>query len=307
MAIKIFISYSSKDIRFVEKIELLLARKFKNKIDTVISAQQKEIGRDISEKIIGNIVECKWFLALLTRNSTSNPTVMHELGYANAFFKSRLITQIIPVVERMKDDSGKYIPIDTGVFFDRNIESAKYIAEEDKWDECINDIAEYLGKVYEKEMKPEHEVLVERAEHLSQFGHNWEAAENYKEAGILLTNQAESEKRIDNYRKAAQQYTKSQYYWEAAEQHNTIGEILEKSGKASEAADEYKNRGDLLGDRRETIWEAANSYVQAGELYEKVGNLPAARYCYERAVELFNAGSNDFEADELRKRLKKLQ
>ena len=124
VAIKMFISCSSEDNRFVDRIELLLARKFRNKIEPVISAQQKKIGVSIPQKIIGNIEECKWFLALLTRNSISNPTVMHELGYANALFKARSITRIIPIVERIRDDSGKYVPIDAGVFFDRNIESA---------------------------------------------------------------------------------------------------------------------------------------------------------------------------------------
>ena len=307
MAIKMFISYSSDDIRFVEKLELLLARKFKNKIDPVISAHQKEIGRDISKKIIGNIEECKWFLTLLTRNSISNPTVMHELGYANALLKPMIITRIIPVVERIKNDSGKYVPIDTGVFFDRNIESAKYIAEEDKWDECINDIEEYLRNAYENEMKPEHEVLEDKARRQSEYGYNWEAAEKYKEAGRALTKSGEIEKAIDNYREAAQQYVKAEYHWEAAQQYNTIARILEKSYEPHEAANEYRLKGDLLSENEdEYTWEAAQSFVKAGRLYEKVSDLPAAKSCYEKAVELFDANGNDFEADEIRKRLRKL-
>ena len=305
-----FISYSSKaskDIKFVERIELLLARKFKNKIDPVISAHQKEIGRYIPEKIIGNIEECKWFLVLLTRNSISNPTVMHELGYANALFRSRWLTRIIPIVERIKDDSGKYVPIDTGVFFDRNIESAKYIAEEDKWDECINDVAEYLSNAYEKEIKPNHEVLEERAKQLSEYGYNWEAAQNYKEAGRDLINRGEIEKGIDKYRKAAQQFAKSEYYWEAAQQYNTIASILERSHKINEAANEYKNRGDVLSENTvEYTWESAKAYEKAGGLYEKTGELSTAISCYRRAIELFDMNGNDFEANNVRKRLQKL-
>lgn len=302
-----FISYSSKDIRFVDRIELILARKFKNKIDPVISAHQKEIGRDISEKIIGNIEECKWLLVLLTRNSISNPTVMHELGYANALFRSRRLTRIIPIVEKIKDDSGKYVPIDTGVFFDRNIESAKYIDEENKWDECINDVVEYLNNAYVKQIKPNHEVLEESAKQLLEYGYNWEAAENYKEVGRDLINQGEIEKGIDNYRKAGQQYVKSEYYWEAAQQYNTIASVLEMSHKIHEAANEYKNRGDVLSQNTiEYTWEAAQSYGKAGGLYEKTDDLSAAISCYRRAIELFGMNGNDFEANNVRKRLQRL-
>ena len=84
MSIKMFVSYASENLRFVEKIELLLSRKFRNKIEPVLSVYHKEIGADIPDKIIGHIEECSWFLVLLTRQSISNPTVIHELGYANA-------------------------------------------------------------------------------------------------------------------------------------------------------------------------------------------------------------------------------
>ena len=307
MAIKMFISYSSDDIRFVEKLELLLARKFKNKIEPVLSAQQKEIGGDIPKKILGHIEECKWFSGLLTRNSIINPTVTHELGYANALLKSGIITRIIPIVERVKDTSGKYVPIDTGVFFDRNIESAKYIAEEDKWDECISDLSEYLDRAYEKELKPEHEVLEEQAKQLSEHGYDWEAAEKLKESGRALINQIKIKEGIDNYHKSIELYVKSEHYWEAAQQYNTIAKILEKSYEPHEAANEYRLKGDLLSENEdEYTWEAAQSFVKAGGLYEKVGNLDNARFCYLKAIKLFEANGDDSEADKIRKRLRKV-
>lgn len=306
MAINMFISYSSKDIGFVEKIELLLARKYKQKIDPVISTQQKKIGADIPQKIIGNIEECKWFLAFLTRNSISNPTVMHELGYANALFKSGIITCIIPVVERIRDDTGKYVTIDTGVFFDRSIESAKYVAEEPKWEECINDIAEYLGNAYENEMKPEHKKLEEQANRLSEHGYYWEAAEKNRMAGRDLMNHGEIGEGIDRYRMARKQYAEAEYYWEAAQQYGTIARTFEKSDRPLEAASEYKNRGEVLSDMEEYAWEAATSYEKAGRLFVKGNNLDSARSCYKKAMKIFDQNENEFEAGEIRKRLKKL-
>jgi len=136
MVIKMFISYSSEDIKFVKEIQLLVYTKFRDKIEPVISAQQKAIGVDIPEKIVGHIEECEWFLVLLTYHSISNPTVMHELGYAYGLFKAGKI-RILPIVERIKDNAGKYVPIDVGIFFPKSIESAEYIDEEDKWDRCI--------------------------------------------------------------------------------------------------------------------------------------------------------------------------
>lgn len=306
MTIKMFISHSSSDIIFVERINQLLKTRFKNKIEAVISAQRKEIGTDIPKKIIDNIEECSWFLVLLTRSSITNPTVMHELGYANALLKPGIITRIIPIVERIREGSGKDVPIDTGVFFDRNIESAKYVADEAKWNKCISEIAEYLNNIYTKEMKPSFEVLEERAEQLSKYGYYWEAAEKNRTAAKELIMQGEIQKGIDNYRKAIESYIVAESNWEAAAQHSTIAKLLEKSGKYVEAAKEYRNRGDLLSEMEEYTWEAAKAFEKAGILYTKEHDLTNARIGYDKAILMFEQNDNDFEADSVRKRLRRL-
>jgi len=306
MKIKMFISYSSDDIDFVNRIEQLLKTEFKNKIEVVISAQRKEIGMDIPRKIIGNIEECHWFLALITNSSISNPTVMHELGYANALLKPGIITQIIPIVERRIEDSGKDTSIELGVFFDRNIESAKYFTDETRWDECISDLAEYLSNIYEKEMKPEPEVLEDRSEQLLKYGYYWEAAEKNRFAAKELVRTGDIQRGIANYRQAIERYLIAEQNWEAATQYSTIAKILEKSKKFIEAAREYRNRGDLLNEMEEYSWEAAKAFEKAGFLFAKEQDMKNARLCYEKAILMLEQDEYDSEADNVRKRLKEL-
>lgn len=144
MPVKMFISYSTKDLRFVEKIELLLLKKFRNKINYVISAADKEIGKRIPVKILKHIDECEWFMILLTQNSVPNPTVIFEFGHASTLYRQGKIHLLIPIVERIKNKNGNYVFINTGVFIDQNVESAKYFAEEEKWEGCIRDLEDYL-------------------------------------------------------------------------------------------------------------------------------------------------------------------
>ncbi len=304
MSVKMFVSYSSENLRFVEKIELLISRKFRNKIEPVLSVHHKEIGADIPDKIIGYIEECGWFLVLLTRQSISNPTVIHELGYANALFKAGIIGRIIPIVERVKDNSGKWVTIDTGVFFNRNVESAKYIEGEDKWDECINDIAEYLTNAYETERQPNDEVHADRAKRLSDHGYNWESAERYKQAAADLGRKGEIYKGIEIYRQAIEQYKISEYYWEAASQYANIAKILEKSHKLHDAAIEYLNRGDVLINRVEDYaWETGKSYEKAGKLFKKVGDLMNAKLSIQKAIKIFEENKDYPESEKLKKLL----
>ena len=301
MAIKMFVSHSTKDKEFMNRLELLLLHKFKGKIDPVVSAYHKDLGTDISSKIVGHIEECKWFLVLLTRNSIVNPTVMYEVGYASAAFRFGIISCILPVVERVRSASRKYVPIDTGVFFGKNVESAMYIAEEQKWDDCINDITDYLNNAFEKDSRPDYEKLEDRGNQLSKLGYNWEAAGEYTKAARDLVDKGETEEAIHDYREAVRLYKESEYCWEASQLFSGMAEILEKSFEIHKAADVYREKAELLS--KEYGWEAAKSYEEAGKLYKKVGDADSAKSSLIDALGLFRKEGSDQESNNIQKQI----
>lgn len=307
MTIKMFVSHSSKDEEFIKEIELLLARKFRDKIKPVISSQRKDINVELGKKISSNIKECQWFMVLLTRNSISNPTVIHELGYASALHDGGRISTIIPVVERLSSKQGKMIQIDTGVFIHPSIESAKYIAEEESWGECILDISEYLQEALKTELKPRTDILEERALALVASGLQWEAAEALREAGKRHSNFGNLDKAIIDFSKAADLYEDADYIWESGQLHLNMARLLGKTGDMESAADEYKKRAEILIKTPDYNWEAANSWEKAGDLYQKKSNLKETQDCYLQAIEIFKEGENEIEMDRVKKRLKKLE
>ena len=302
-----FISYSSKDEDFVKEIELLLARKFRDTIEPIISAQRKVINVEIGEKIYRSIKECKWFLVLLTKNSIKNPTVIHELGYASALYEKGIIHQIIPIVERVQLKKGRMKQIDTGVFIHPSIESAKYLTKKEKWEECILDIAEYLKRALKIEKKPTTDSLEERAEALKISGLNWEAAEALKNAGRRHSKSGNIANAIKDFEEAAKLYKEADYIWESAQAHLSIAKLLEKKANLREAAIQYRKRGDILTETPDYNWEAANSYEKAGDLNRKEGNNRAAAECYTKAIKNYSEGENDAEAKRVKNRLKRLK
>lgn len=304
MTYKMFISYATEDKKFVDQIELLLAREFSKHIEPVISAHRRRIGEDVGRKVLGHIDECDWFLVLLTKKSVRNPTVTNELGYATYAYKAGRIKRIIPVVERVRKRTGKQAPIDTGIFVTPFVESAPYFSEEEHWQDSINDIERYLRRVVEEESKPTAELLESRSESLSQSGYAWEAAETLRSAADEYTKSGRRSEAIDAHQKAADLYRKANYVWEAAQSHVTIAKLLEKEDKVEAAAGEYEERARLLADEVEYGWEMANSYERAGDGYRDVGNSRKARSCYEKAIAVFKQGNNEPEARRVAKKLK---
>lgn len=302
-----FISYSSKDEDFVKEIELLLARKFRDKIEPVISAQRKVINVGIGEKIYRDINESHWFMGLLTKNSIKNPTVMHELGYASALYEKGIIHQIIPIVERVQLKKDKIKQIDTGVFIHPSIESAKYFAKQERWKECILDIAEYLRRALKLEQRPTTDSLEERAEALKRSGLSWEAAEALKNAGQMHSKSGNIEKTIKDLAGAAKLYKDADYIWESAQAHLHIAKLLEKKANLKEAALEYRKRGDTLSETPDYNWEAASSYEKAGDLNRKEGNNKNAAGCYSKAIKNYSEGENDSEVKRVKNKLKRIK
>jgi len=307
MRIKMFISYSSKDEDFVKEIELLLARKFRDTIEPVISAQRKVINIELGEKIYRDIKECQWFMVLLTKNSIKNPTVIHELGYASALYEKGIIHQIIPIVERIQLKKGKMKQINTGVFIHPSIESANYFAKKEKWKECILNIAEYLKRALKVEQKPTTDSLEERAEALKRTGLNWEAAEALKNAGRRHSKSGNIEKAIKDFTEAAKLYKDADYIWESAQAHLIIAKLLEKKVNLREAALEYRKRGDTLSETPDYNWEAANSYEKAGDLNRKEGKNREAAKCYTKAIKNYSEGENDTETKRVKNKLKRIK
>ncbi len=303
-----FISYSTKDIGFVDKIKLLLYEKFPKKIKYVISTEQKEIGKDIPGKIIGQIEDCEWFLILLTRNSVSNPTVISEFGYAKALYNIGKLKRIIPIVERYKDEKGTIKLIDTGVFIDRNIESAKYFFYRERWEDCIRELEIYLERAYEEYKKPEFKKLELEGKRLSNSEYFWEAAEHYKKAAKILEKKEKWNEAINLYKKAAENYGKGEeYLWEASRQYLRIAQIYKSLGDIKQAAVHYLTQGEALSTEMDSYaWEAAKSYEVAGKLYKKIGKINNAKSAFRKAIEAYEEDENFFESGKIKRILAKI-
>ena len=303
-----FISYSTNDIRFIEKIELMLLKNFRNKIKYIISAADKEIGKRIPVKIIEHIEECEWFMILLTKNSVKNPTVIYEFSHASTLFRQGRINLLIPIVERIKDKKGKDIFINTGVFIDQNVESAKYFTDEEKWDECIRELEDYLNKAYDEYKKPKYIKLGIEAVRLAGSGYNWEAAEHFKKAARILEKDGKYKEAIEYYTNSSKQYEKGEEYpWESSRQYKYIAQIYKKLGDIIKAALYYEKRGGILSKEMDDYsWEAAKSFEEAGKLYWKNNELEKVKTAFKRALDIYEEEENDIESEKIKNILRKI-
>ncbi len=300
MAEKMFISYSTKDIEFIRAIEDLIATKYLGKITPVVSADEKMPGSAISDKIIGHIQDCRIFLILITENSKTNPTVMNELGFANALYYMGSIDVIIPIIERYYDSEGKDIFIDTGAFFNKNIDSAFYYPDKDKWKECLQNIDSYIYNAFQHITKPEFQQLIEKASRLSYTGNNWEAGENYRIAADSLFKVSKFDEAIDAIKKSINEYRKNESFWEAHVQYSKLAKHCEKVNNYHEAIAYYISRGELLENHKEDYsWELAKSYENAGRLYKKIKDTKNSVKYYNKAKDIYKEDGYNDESDRI--------
>jgi len=90
MSFKVVISYSTKDIQFVEQVQQMLVS---TSIDVFVAERSVLPGQSLSSEIISAIKSCDLFVLLWSKNSQSSEWVPQEIGIAKAAER-----QIIPLM-----------------------------------------------------------------------------------------------------------------------------------------------------------------------------------------------------------------
>ncbi len=90
MALKIFISYSTKDLQGVNFVQSMLVG---SPVEVFVAEYSVPAGQPLSQSIIAAIKQCDLFVLLWSKNSEQSDWVPQEIGIARAENK-----QIIPVV-----------------------------------------------------------------------------------------------------------------------------------------------------------------------------------------------------------------
>lgn len=86
---KIFISHSSKDIKFIRALKKHLDQHF----TAWISSDDLRPAKDISEKISSKLSECDYIIFILTKNALHSSYVNQEIGFALAANKN-----VLPII-----------------------------------------------------------------------------------------------------------------------------------------------------------------------------------------------------------------
>ena len=97
---KIFISYSDTDRKKMRSVERLINGT--EIFSPIIIADNRQILLQLSEKVKNGIIECDYFVPILTRNSITTQWVNQEIGFATAINR-----RTMPIVERQLIDTLK--------------------------------------------------------------------------------------------------------------------------------------------------------------------------------------------------------
>jgi hypothetical protein len=90
VALKVFISYSTKDLHIVQFVQSMLVGA---QVEAFVAEYDVAPGAVLAPSIVEKIMECDVFILLWTQNSRSSEWVPQEIGIAKGHNK-----QIIPVV-----------------------------------------------------------------------------------------------------------------------------------------------------------------------------------------------------------------
>lgn len=128
--LKVFISYSTKDLHLIERLEQTIKAAG---IKPYVASADDQPGTLLWEKVKSNIKNSNCMLVILTKNGSRSKWVQQEIGVADA-----LSIPVIPVAEKGVDLRG-FLEGRNVIEFDKNDPSRTY-------DRVIN----YLGKMRKK-------------------------------------------------------------------------------------------------------------------------------------------------------------
>ena len=96
MSFNVFISYSTKDMQFVEQVRQMLTSV---SINVFVSECSVLPGQSLSSEIISSIKSCDLFVLLWSKNSQSSEWVSQEIGIAKAVEKPIIPLMLEPGLE----------------------------------------------------------------------------------------------------------------------------------------------------------------------------------------------------------------
>lgn len=302
MTLKLFISYCSDDLPFVDRLVAAI-RQSTVDIEPVVVAYEKEAGAEFQDKVCKRMDECKLFLTLLTRNSIQNQWVNQEIGYAQALHRRGIIQTIIPVVERTYDESHTLHLVSLSGFIHRDIESALYI--EDEWDRSIGSVIEYIGKVLERDKIPEPARLEQVARVLEGDGYFWEARGNLQKLCDTYIEQQKFEDAIRAVNKSVQLLDKGGWHWEAALDMGKLADLYTKLDQTDKAISAWRTQSDYF-EKSKNPWEAAQTLEDASRLLLQRNLTNVATDFLNKAANLYSENEYEAEARRCRKKIAKI-
>lgn len=96
MSFKVFISYSTEDMQFVEQVQQML---ISASINVFVADHSVLPGQSLSSEIISAIKSCDLFVLLWSKKSQSSEWVPQEIGIAKAAGRSIIPLMLEPTLE----------------------------------------------------------------------------------------------------------------------------------------------------------------------------------------------------------------
>lgn len=282
-SLKLFISHSSEDDDFIDKLIKILKPKMPF-IEPVLAARQKTLTEAFGDKVMKLINKSDAVLVLFTESGIRNQWVNQEVGFAVALHKP-----IVTVVERKFDSKGKGTPIETQGFITAQHDSASYEPRDEN--KSIEEIITYVKKAYNEIKATTAEALEIQAASLKSRELYWEAYQKLNEAAKIYLEKKDFAKAIRSVKKGIENLqTGDEWLWEVAQSNVRLGRILNESGaEAYQIIGAYEN--------------AANAFLQgdiqypyeAGEILEKAANVALKSSNHDKAYDLFMRVADAFE------------
>ena len=130
MPYKVFISYSTRDIRIAELIKNILENNFPS-VKVFLAEYSIKSGEPLSDKIFNAIKDCDLFILLWSKNSKNSDWVKSEIGAAKGCEKP-----ILPIV--LDREAEKTLP--------PFIKDIKYIQAYSDFKRAIYELCQIVGK-----------------------------------------------------------------------------------------------------------------------------------------------------------------
>jgi hypothetical protein len=159
---KVFISYSDNDIHKVRSLERII-KKEKRHLTTIIVADKRQGLKALTKKVEEGIIECDYFVPILTANSINNQWVNQEIGFA--FAKGCTIYPIVEhqVMDRLKGFIHKQLALE--YTFERN--------KKNIWSEALS--FANAGKTLKNDILFQNNILPQNVTIGTLFPGKWES------------------------------------------------------------------------------------------------------------------------------------